>query len=123
MNYIGIISRYRGSLVHDCWPPYFTYDQCSHALCGSHLTRELTFIVDSNQYQWARRMKRILLYACKRVNQSSDKKLSASEYRLLEKLYRKILQSAEKELPAIPERMDGKRGRIAKSECPSGRHA
>ncbi len=27
------------------------YDQCRHQLCGSHLLRELTFVVESNGYR------------------------------------------------------------------------
>ncbi len=44
---IGIIPRYKGVLVHDCWASYMGYDQCSHQLCGSHLLRELTFVVEA----------------------------------------------------------------------------
>ncbi|WP_419624942.1 hypothetical protein, partial [Thiolapillus sp.] len=38
---------------HDCWASYLSYDQCGHGLCGSHLLRELTFVIDSNNYAWA----------------------------------------------------------------------
>ena len=44
---IGIIPRYGGVVVHDCWASYLSYDHCGHALCGSHLLRELQFVVDS----------------------------------------------------------------------------
>jgi transposase len=50
---IGIIPRYGGVVIHDCWQSYLSYDHCGHGLCGSHLLRELTFIVDSNGYAWA----------------------------------------------------------------------
>ena len=33
---IGIIPRYGGVVVHDCWASYLSYDHCGHALCGSH---------------------------------------------------------------------------------------
>lgn len=45
---IGIIPRYGGVVIHDCWKSYLSYHQCGHGLCGSHLLRELTFIVESN---------------------------------------------------------------------------
>jgi transposase len=45
---IGIIPRYGGVIIHDCWSSYLSYIHCGHALCGSHLLRELTFIVESN---------------------------------------------------------------------------
>ena len=44
---IGVIPRYRGVLVHDCWAAYFSYGQCDHALCGSHLLRELAYVIEA----------------------------------------------------------------------------
>ncbi|MHB1609824.1 MAG: IS66 family transposase [Acidiferrobacter thiooxydans] len=44
MTAIGIIPRYGGVLIHDCWASYLSYDHCSHGLCGAHLLRELAFI-------------------------------------------------------------------------------
>ena len=32
---IGIIPRYGGVVVHDCWASYLSYDHCGHALCGA----------------------------------------------------------------------------------------
>ncbi|MCP4749088.1 MAG: transposase, partial [Desulfobacteraceae bacterium] len=46
---LDIIPRYGGVIIHDCWASYLSYDHCGHGLCGSHLLRELTFIIDSNQ--------------------------------------------------------------------------
>ena len=47
---IDIIPRYGGVIIHDCWASYLSYAHCGHGLCGSHLLRELTFIVESNGY-------------------------------------------------------------------------
>ena len=47
---IHIIPRYGGTIVHDCWASYLNYHHCGHGLCGAHLLRELTFVVDANQY-------------------------------------------------------------------------
>ena len=59
---IGIIPRYGGVAVHDCWASSLSYAHCGHALCGAHLLRELTFIIDAHGYAWAKRMKRLLLH-------------------------------------------------------------
>ena len=85
---IGIIPRYGGVVVHDCWASYLSYAHCDHALCGAHLLRELTFIVDAHDYAWARRMKRLLLNACHQVAKRDDKTLTPSESRALRKRYR-----------------------------------
>ena len=37
----GVLSRFLGVAVHDCWQAYFTYGRCFHALCNAHLLREL----------------------------------------------------------------------------------
>ena len=114
---INIIPRYGGTAVHDCWASYLSYDHCGHALCGAHLLRELTFVVEANGYRWAANMKRLLTQTCARVAEHPNKSLSASEYKHLRKRYRNILTRAEKELPPIPPRQNGKRGRVAKSDA------
>lgn len=117
INDIGIISKYGGVVIHDCWASYLSYDNCGHGLCGSHLLRELTFIVDSNQYKWAKNMKKLLQKTCKIVSKNKRKFLTKKEYHNLQKHYRNILTRGEKEMPKIPARTNGKRGRIAKSDA------
>jgi transposase len=112
---IGVIPRYGGVVVHDCWASYLAYDHCDHGLCGSHLLRELTFIFDANGYAWAANIKRLLQQTCRLVAKRKRKKLTQTEYKNLQKRYRNILTRGEKELPPIPPRQNGKRGRIAKS--------
>ncbi len=114
---IDIVPRYGGIIIHDCWASYFSYIHCGHALCGSHLLRELTFVVDSNGYAWAANMKRLLKETCIKVSKSRQKKLSANDYANLQKRFRNILTRGEKELPPIPPRPSGKRGKIAKSDA------
>lgn len=117
MEAIDLIPRYGGVIVHDCWSSYLSYDHCGHALCGSHLLRELTFIIDSNGYIWARRMKRLLRDACKQVAQREAKCLTEAELVKLQRRYRTLLTQGKKELPPIPPRPSGKRGRLAKSDA------
>ncbi|MDN5872396.1 MAG: IS66 family transposase [Nitrococcus sp.] len=114
---IGLIPRYGGVMIHDCWASYLAYGHCGHGLCGAHLLRELTFIVDAEDYAWARDMKELLQQTCKRVSKRKRKKLNRPEYEKLQKHYRDILALGETELPPIPPRQNGKRGRIAKSDA------
>lgn len=114
---INIIPRYSGTIIHDCWSSYLTYNHCDHGLCGSHLVRELTKAIDSNQYAWAVNMQKLLLETCKIVSQRKRKKLTEKEYLNLQKRYRNILTRGEKELPVIPPKPNGKKGKMAKSDA------
>jgi hypothetical protein len=114
---IGIIPRYGGVVIHDCWQSYLSYGHCGHGLCGSHLLRELTFIVDSNGYAWASNMKRLLQENCAIVAKRQSKQLNEQEYKNLQKRYRNILTRGDKELPPIPPKQNGKRGKVAKSDA------
>lgn len=38
---IGILEDFTGTVVHDCWASYNAYTDCTHALCGAHIAREL----------------------------------------------------------------------------------
>lgn len=114
---INIIPRYDGKIIHDCWASYLSYLHCGHGLCGSHLLRELTFIVDANGYAWARNMKRLLQETCVKVSKSTEKKLDDKDLANLQKRYRNILTRGAKELPVIPPKPSGKRGKLAKSDA------
>ncbi|MEJ2416557.1 MAG: hypothetical protein P8Y45_06425, partial [Exilibacterium sp.] len=57
-----------------------TYDNCLHGLSGSHLLRELQFVVDSNHYAWAKNMKRLLQQTCAKVSRRKRTKLTEKEY-------------------------------------------
>jgi transposase len=114
---IDIIPRYGGKIIHDCWASYLSYLHCGHGLCGSHLLRELTFIFEANGYAWARNMKRLLQETCIKVSKSEEKKLTDKDLVNLQKRYRNILTRGAKELPVIPPKPSGKRGKLAKSDA------
>ncbi len=56
----GILPNFRGVAVHDHWDPYFTFEQCSHGLCNSHILRELLFVEEVCGEKWARSMGKLL---------------------------------------------------------------
>ena len=114
---INIIPRYGGAIIHDCWSSYLSYQHCDHGLCGSHLLRELSFIVEANDYAWAANMKRLLQETCVNVSNSPEKRLTDKALANLQKRYRNILTRGEKELPPIPPKPSGKRGKLAKSDA------
>ena len=62
-------------------------------------------------------MKALLQAACHQLNRSQTKALSAAACKAFRQRYRTILTQGRKELPAIPPRTKGQRGRIAKSDA------
>lgn len=80
---LGIIPRYGGVIVHDCWKTYLTYTRCKHQLCGAHLLRELQAVTDSNGYPWAGKMHKLLLIARRQVIRRPQQRLSMRHYKRL----------------------------------------
>jgi transposase len=60
MDEAGILGEFRGTVVHDHWKPYFTYDECEHALCNAHHLRELQCIDTQYHQPWANAMAALL---------------------------------------------------------------
>lgn len=58
---IGILPLYRGSVVHDHWHCYFSYQQVKHGLCNVHHLRELKFVYEEEKSPWAKEMTDLLL--------------------------------------------------------------
>jgi transposase len=64
MNAAGVLPAFHGIAVHDAWAPYDTYTTAGHALCGAHVLRELTAVIDAaptGTYCWARQAHDALL--------------------------------------------------------------
>ena len=117
LDEIGVIPRYGGVLVHDRWASYFAYNNCKHALCSAHLLRDLAFVEDAHGHAWAKRLGKLLRETCRKIREHSGKALDDTAFKAVRKRYRTILTQAKRELPAPPVRLDGQRGRIAKSDA------
>jgi transposase len=57
---IGIWPRFAGRAMHDRWKSYDGYD-CEHSVCCAHLLRELTYLSEHEQQEWAADLKDLLL--------------------------------------------------------------
>ena len=114
---LGIIPRYGGVIVHDCWKTYLTYTHCKHQLCGAHLLRELQAVTDSNGYPWAARMHKLLLIARRQTMRRPQQRLSMRHYKRIARGYKAILKEGLAEMPKIPPKKEGQRGPVAKSDA------
>jgi transposase len=98
----GVVQDYGGTLVHDCWKPYFGFDKCKHALCCAHLLRELNALIECGQ-KWAAEMKALLLEMKRVVDRckADDKSELSRYYREKFKVhYDGILANGRIEIPA-----------------------
>jgi serine/threonine protein kinase len=56
---LGILPLFEGMSLHDSWAAYLQYP-CRHALCNAHYLRELTFVHEQYQQDWAKDLKDLL---------------------------------------------------------------
>ncbi len=97
MDAAGILSSYQGWMVHDFWSPYLQYEQSAHALCNEHILRELKFLFEEQEQQWAGKMMELLLNfheLSKAESQISGRRIESCHRR-----YRALLEHARLEHP------------------------
>jgi len=97
MDRMGILSLFKGVLMHDHWKAYFRYT-CKHALCNAHHLRELEAVVEFDGQKWSKAMQDLLIVMKTAVEEAGGA-LSKKKASWFRKKYRKILRKAEKECP------------------------
>jgi transposase len=83
LDAIGILPGYTGVSVHDGWTSYRHSQAGRHALCNAHHLRELTFVAEELQQEWAGRLNHLL-----RAMRSAVEQARASGFPQLERAAR-----------------------------------
>lgn len=106
----GLLKRFRGRLIHDCWSSYLALKRCLHGLCNAHLLRELTFLQEVQNQPWAGKMRTLLLEMHQFVVQRRQVASRATPVQkaLWHRRYRRLLREG---WAANPIRPPGKRKR------------
>lgn len=121
INAMGILPGYTGTMVHDCWSPYFKLEEASHALCGAHIARELVYAHEQLGQTWAEKLKNLLLRILDEINQRSklgDICFPAEQLAAFEREYDEFVRDGMEQNP-LPERKPNQRGRIGKGKVRS----
>jgi transposase len=120
----GILPAFAGRATHDAWAPYGAYP-CDHSLCNAHHLRELTYLWEREQQEWAEELHELLVLAYVQVEgaRAAGKcALDAVTRATIRAEYRRILAAgwaanpAEVE-PAAGAKAGGQRGRRAQSKA------
>ena len=113
----GILPNYLGTLVHDCWAPYWSLS-CDHALCGAHLLRELIYQKETTAQAWPQNMIDTLLGAeqtCKAAREANSV-LTGAQIEAFVTQYRNHVQDGQAQNIPLP-KTAGKRGRAKQSSA------
>lgn len=104
MDDIGILEKYRGTLVHDRFSSYFSY-QCQHSLCNAHILRDLSYVEEAFEAPWAKEVAKLLVRA--KTKKGKDANLKKSYYtRVYNKytsLVRPVIKNYDKKLKKTDE--------------------
>ncbi len=110
-----VLPEFNGTLIHDCWKPYFNYP-CTHGLCNAHLLRELKFAHEELEQPWALELFEFLMYAYDLVNEHDGVPFSSVALASITTMYDDILARGQAQLPPDPPKT-GLRGRTKKSKA------
>jgi transposase len=107
MDAAGLLPKYRGIAVHDCWGSYWDYD-FTHAVCNAHIGRELVFAHEMTKQKWAKRLKSLLWSANRDVKRIGGPLRPDLLARYQAHYDRLLLEGQTKNPPPAP---TGRRGR------------
>jgi len=120
MDHMDILPNFNGRAIHDFWKPYFKY-HCNHGLCNAHHLRELIFLYEQHDQQWAKEMIDCLVGIKKSVGEAktSTDTLFKEQIQKFEACYQNILDEGynENPLPKKESTKRRKRGRIKKTKA------
>jgi hypothetical protein len=94
MEAMGVLEHLSGTLVHDGWKAYRTFEHVTHALCNAHHLRELAAVSETEGQDWAADMAGLLAETWQLVleaKEAGEGALALEEYCTMHTKYRSII--------------------------------
>ncbi len=120
LDAIGILPHRTGLIDHDGYGSYEKYTHLQHARCNAHHERELVFIVEVHEQEWAGKMIELLLGAKNRVEEAKQEgqtALTAQQLADFESRYDQMITEGLEANPPPPEPLVKRRGRKKQSKA------
>jgi transposase len=115
----GVLSSFKGVLVHDGWGAYRKLVNVIHALCNAHHIRELVGVEENTTQAWPAAMRKLLSDAYVAVceaKQKGDAQLTDEQLARVTLRYRLIVMLGHLENPE-PTRVAGRHGRVKRTKA------
>lgn len=106
LEVIGILPHFKGTVVHDNWSIYWSYQPCRHGLCNVHHLRELNAVEEQFGQGWATRFKTFLLSAkalVDRAKAAGQAGLPLPKLAQINRVYIKLVTAALRANPPPPD--------------------
>ena len=102
-----------GTIIHDCWVPYWKFEGLRHGLCNAHILRELKGVTENTEHEWASMFTELLIGMKKAKEEAIASGMTSLPDDVLEGFhhrYAEILDTADTECPPPPsEKRHGRR--------------
>jgi len=116
---IGIYPDRQGPVVHDGYTSYYQFENLVHVLCNAHHLRELVFVYEQYQQEWADELSKLLIEIKKAVEvaqQQGQTALSPAQLVDFDWRYGELLKKGYEANPPPEEPPPHKRGRKKQSK-------
>jgi transposase len=120
LDEIGILPERKGIVVHDGYSSYDQYADVSHARCNAHHLRELVFLAEQHEQEWATGMIDLLVNIKGQVDKAKEegrKALADQQVVDFERHYDQWIKQGLAAHPPPPEPLVKQRGRKKQSKA------
>ena len=118
MEEMGVLPEFTGVAVHDFWSSYKKFKNMFHAMCCQHLERELVYVAEIGNQEWAGELRKLLQEMCHMKNLLADGGrtfFTDQELQQYMEQYDCIVVAGLAANP-LPEKKPGKRGKPKKGK-------